>query len=542
MSFAESPGSPPECDSRISGSDRESECDNESEYDSAESGDAYLLNCVSDSDDMVGTSYTVNPVLMNDIHLLKKTFPQSNCNYRCLDCLNEMDLDISFPTTMLEKHIADAWGLIYGEPVVIHLSLNQRSYLDVEGVKIEVTQKGCTTGVLMQLRRIAEEFCKKQFQSLSNEIVQAAVDSSSTDICVCCEVAAAESTTNDAVQNTPLLPEDAKKIPDLGNGFLVQLYLYIERRLLTLNSFCPVCDICHSNFVCMMLKPVVCSNPLCTFAYHALGVMSGAADTTVSEPQVVNLLIYFTKAAVKSVRNKIIFEPYPTIVHPTNADKLAIHPGEKDYKYLGEILDKMPTVQEMLKYNDGELKEILKEKHELCYPLLRWIISSNRSHIVRLPADKQLTFMGTTHQYLMRNSPPLQDRQFRQNKDKFGSVFAFHGSPIENWHSIIREGLVVASNTRKQLHGCIKGRGIYLSPKLQVSLSYSGLSVKVVPVEEPRQLRQRKDASVEFIGGLPESLACIALCEVIACDSLKKYDDIWTCDQSDFVCTRFFFV
>ncbi|KAK7818720.1 hypothetical protein U0070_019264 [Myodes glareolus] len=59
--------------------------------------------------------------------------------------------------------------------------------------------------------------------------------------------------------------------------------------------------------------------------------------------------------------------------------------------------------------------------------------------------------MHTPHQFLLLSSPPAKESNFRAAKKLFGSTFAFHGSHIENWHSILRNGLVVASNTRLQV-------------------------------------------------------------------------------------------
>ncbi len=49
------------------------------------------------------------------------------------------------------------------------------------------------------------------------------------------------------------------------------------------------------------------------------------------------------------------------------------------------------------------------------------------------------------------------------------------GSNIENWHSIMRIGLINASGTKHQMHGAAYGNGIYLSPHASVSFGYSGM-------------------------------------------------------------------
>ena len=48
---------------------------------------------------------------------------------------------------------------------------------------------------------------------------------------------------------------------------------------------------------------------------------------------------------------------------------------------------------------------------------------------------------------------------------------------MENWHSILRNGLFVASGTKHQINGSAYGKGIYLSPSSSVCVSYSGLGV-----------------------------------------------------------------
>ncbi len=78
-------------------------------------------------------------------------------------------------------------------------------------------------------------------------------------------------------------------------------------------------------------------------------------------------------------------------------------------------------------------------KYTRSFPFI-WhrIISSNRSHIVKLPKNKHIVSMGTPHQYVLLSAPPEKEDKFQQLKSTYGSVFAFHGSRVENWHSILR--------------------------------------------------------------------------------------------------------
>ena len=105
--------------------------------------------------------------------------------------------------------------------------------------------------------------------------------------------------------------------------------------------------------------------------------------------------------------------------------------------------------------------------------------------------------MQTHHQFLLLSASPEKEQRFQELKEKFGSFFAFHGSPIGNWHSIMRTGCVLlsrikshrahgqttscaqhlatdaavltllrlrnASGSKLQLHGAAYGNGIYLA-------------------------------------------------------------------------------
>ncbi|XP_041374194.1 protein mono-ADP-ribosyltransferase PARP6-like [Gigantopelta aegis] len=113
------------------------------------------------------------------------------------------------------------------------------------------------------------------------------------------------------------------------------------------------------------------------------------------------------------------------------------------------------------------------------------------------------------------------------------SIATPSGSKVENWHSIIRQGLVVASDTEKQVNGAIYGKGIYLSPSVSVSSKYSGIGYSVY---NPDMCK----STSRFLTS--DSITCIALCEVITSPDLKKHGDIWVCPKDCHVCTRFFFV
>jgi len=131
------------------------------------------------------------------------------------------------------------------------------------------------------------------------------------------------------------------------------------------------------------------------------------------------------------------------------------------------------------------LKEYLDNIHLLCWPLLRWLVSSNRAHMQLLPPEKQIKGIPTKYQFLMLTAgmcqylvnsylwaAPEKEQKFRAAKAKHGSHYAFHGSDIGNWHSILRVGLKNFSNTSRMTTGAAYGPGIYLAGNSNISAGY----------------------------------------------------------------------
>ncbi|XP_065910990.1 protein mono-ADP-ribosyltransferase PARP6-like [Dysidea avara] len=326
--------------------------------------------------------------------------------------------------------------------------------------------------------------------------------------------------------------QDPKKVPSLGNGFLCQLMDYILQRIKTLNEFCVICDERHV-FDCALLKPCVCTRTLCVFSFQTLGVMADAAEAIATDADVVDLLIAMANAAVCSGRKDVIFDPYPSIVDPSNPNLLALDPSNKDYERVKKILKVIISSREAaIEGRGSHLKGTMDEGHVCAFPLMQWILASNRSHIVLLPPEKRIQSMKTDYQFLLVSSPPAKEHAFQKAKTQYGSTYAFHGSSIENWHSIVRKGLLNASGTKFQMNGAAYGKGIYLSPVSSVSFGYTR-----------SYYNPGKDTKTEQSKGLvgKTNLTCIALCEVISKD-INKSGDIWVCPQEDYVCTRFFFV
>jgi ubiquitin-conjugating enzyme E2 Q len=73
-------------------------------------------------------------------------------------------------------------------------------------------------------------------------------------------------------------------------------------------------------------------------------------------------------------------------------------------------------------------------------------------------------------QFVMHCSKPETEAKFQNLADDATIKLAFHGSPIQKWHSIVRRGL----NFSKTSHGRSFGNGIYFATNALTSLGYMG--------------------------------------------------------------------
>ena len=147
--------------------------------------------------------------------------------------------------------------------------------------------------------------------------------------------------------------------------------------------------------------------------------------------------------------------------------------------------------------------------------------------------------MRTPHQFSLLDNK--SSKAFHDLRKLHGSEFAFHGSPFENWHSILRNGLYNASGTRFQLHGAAYGPGIYLSPSADMAFHYSGIATR----RESLPTYRRRDEAYMHSRNLLcyDSLHCIALCEVIKSQNINRMtENVWVFPSGDNIIARFLFV
>jgi len=208
-----------------------------------------------------------------------------------------------------------------------------------------------------------------------------------------------------------------------------------------------------------------------------------------------------------------------------NFDDLA--DGQKR-QAIAVLLDMLPPVQEMKTYLLRKAQSPLSSWVDRLSPaalgILRWIIASNRACIVQVDEEAELANGRKTEdrlygmpgwaQFRFAMGAPDKERRFiqavRATSDrlhlKFPTLFAWHGSPMQNWHSIIREGL----HFNDVSHGRAFGNGVYHALDVNTSLGYSGMSYgpltwpnSELKVQQALALNEIVNAPKEFTSSSP---------------------------------------
>jgi len=308
------------------------------------------------------------------------------------------------------------------------------------------------------------------------------------------------------------------------------LFLDVANELVGNTMRCTkTCVICNKPLAFEMLKPSICDSPLCLYSYDQYGLGVDVAAIIKSKGQVVDLLISSTKAAAMGDIKR--FNPFPNAIEVRQVvgGKEVIHTfknssGKPDKTKVGNVLEKIPSIADLQKFPDSPtIKEYLDGIDILCYPLLRWCLTSNRAHMSSLKPSDRITQIGTTIQLLLLSCPPKKELKFQQEKKKKGSFYAFHGSAFNNWHCILRQGLKNYSGTEFMTTGAVYGNGIYLAPDSGTSLSYA---------------KTGSGWTKSMFG--TSGLQVMALCEVI--NGGYKANPYYVISNEDHIITRYLFI
>lgn len=175
------------------------------------------------------------------------------------------------------------------------------------------------------------------------------------------------------------------------------------------------------------------------------------------------------------------------IIYDQNFDDLS--DWDKQYA-ICTLLETLPSVKQMKDFlqcktgKDTSLRAWSDRISPAALGVLRWIIASNRSCIIQVDningdaskSEERVSGMPQWMQFRFAQGAPDKEQRFvmsvRQeaNNLSYPTLFAWHGSPLHNWHGIVREGL----HFQHTAHGRAFGNGVYHALDVATSIGYSG--------------------------------------------------------------------
>lgn len=108
------------------------------------------------------------------------------------------------------------------------------------------------------------------------------------------------------------------------------------------------------------------------------------------------------------------------------------------------------------------------------HKIIKFIRDFNDYSLQRLTGGELIPGVPNTfEQYKVISYPENKENCFNEFKSNYGSRFTFHGSPIEKWYSILKNGLLPLSQTELMSAGARFGNGIYSTNRFSIAINYT---------------------------------------------------------------------
>lgn len=317
-------------------------------------------------------------------------------------------------------------------------------------------------------------------------------------------------------------------------NIFVQMTQHIDSLIQTAHKRCIICD---SEIEHAGLRPGICSSAICSMSYEEMGVGIDVAAEIRRDPAVMDLLVTALYSAAHGGRIELAFPDLVFEMDDDDAEKGRAKEQAKDVRELQHVLRVCPAIDQLIAMSndfscrDEEFPTTFRQKldslHPKLYPLLQWLITSTRAHIRPLRTGEILSTIDTTHQFVLLTAPIEKERQFQALKEKHGSIYAFHGSGLGNWHSILRNGLRNYSHTKYMSAGAAYGVGVYFAKSISTSIGYCNSAASRWPLSR-------------FGNGC----TIMALCEIINCpsDFTTNSSNIVVVPKDEYIITRYLLV
>lgn len=230
-----------------------------------------------------------------------------------------------------------------------------------------------------------------------------------------------------------------------------------------------LCSVCGAKLkVLGMNKISSCDKQTCQVQSRHLVMDNIIITQYKKDPYLCEILLDLLISGAHHPKKEKIFKPLPIIKNVSNIDeliklieqealnldihKLSLYSNDIElYRNIG--LNAYAIILNAISDNYFSLNTIEKFQTE--------VLSRGRLGDIETAFDsKNIKFIGLNYSYEVES-------QFKKE------YFLFHGSPMQCWYPIIKNGLKVMSGTEFMTSGAAYGNGIYLSDQFSMSLGYS---------------------------------------------------------------------
>ncbi|KAK8889218.1 Poly [ADP-ribose] polymerase 6 [Tritrichomonas musculus] len=234
------------------------------------------------------------------------------------------------------------------------------------------------------------------------------------------------------------------------------------------------CCICHQKLPHGEVKPSACLNESCQLTFNEIDFGPSVAHEIKRDYHSVDLLLSMFSATIN------------------NAQYMKPKPPDETLQAARSVLYEIPSMK-TISENCQNDSDIINQYGKKTLDLLRWILFSNKSQLIKLPSELHLKEAPFDTQYMILFESPEKERKFLEKKEKVKkSYFRWYGNSGEKWHSIMRNGLSDMKNTESvnifsselsfSLHGCSSTKNLYMNSEFGSDLAFISLC-EIVPVD-----------------------------------------------------------
>ncbi len=264
---------------------------------------------------------------------------------------------------------------------------------------------------------------------------------------------------------------------------LFEINLLLEDTTLNIMDYCTICG---NNLEVKGIKKIQsCSNSECKVHYKNVVSDDKITALNLKDPIVCEFLINIMIFGSSHQKKDLIFKPIP-IIYPLTEQTCTF---EKFKKILDEQIALQNLNYEKISNSTNDV-ELHKKIGSIAYGL---IISAITENYFSISSVKNI-FSEITNLCNFNSERRLYDsnKNIKNISNEFDQTayicfnysheieskfprknFLFHGSSIQCWYPIIKNGLKVMSGTEFMTTGAVHGNGIYFSDSFNYSYSYA---------------------------------------------------------------------